>query len=727
MSEARGGPYSVSRQALSPSTAAETDPQRMAIPLDVLIVEDAADDAELQLLQLRTAGIECTARIVDSEEALRRELAAASPAVVLSDFSMPGFSGLRALAILREARPGVPLIFVSGAIGEERAIEALKEGATDYVLKDNLRRLAPAVLRAVEQTREHAARRAAEDALRLSERAVESSTSAVVITDATAPDQPIIYVNPAFERISGYLREQAIGRNCRFLQGQDRDQPDIEKMRSALKEGREVQAVLRNYRKDGSLYWSELKLAPVRDGSGKVTHYVGILNDITEFRSYQEQLEHQATHDALTGLANRTMLADRIEQALEYAGRYGKAVAVALLDLDHFKLINDTYGHTLGDDVIRVIGGRLFACTRGGDTLARLGGDEFVLVLSDLASGELATSLMRRVVEAVGEPFNLQGHDLALTCSVGVSLFPQDGEDPETLIRKADTALYQAKDLGRNNWQFFTPELNARLTERLALEADLRQALAREELFLVYQPQVSMHSWKISAAEALLRWKHPQHGLISPARFIGVAEESGLIVTIGEWVLMSACRAIHQLQTQTGHRLRVSVNISARQFRHHDLAGVVARAITETGIAPEQLELELTEGLIMHNAEEVIETIRKLKRLGVTLAIDDFGTGYSSLSYLKRFAVDRLKLDRSFVSNIATDAEDRAIAQAIVTLGHSLGLKVVAEGVETLEQLELLREYHCDEIQGYLFSRPVPLSELPPLLDPVDANGEPPG
>ncbi len=561
------------------------------------------------------------------------------------------------------------------------------------------------------------AQRAAQ-ALRLRDRAFESSVNAIIITDHAGADNRVEYVNPSFTRITGYPAEEVIGRNCRFLLGKDTDQPALENIRAALRENKEGRALLRNYRKDGSLFWNDLLIAPVRDDGGVVTHFVGIQNDVTDSKRYQDELEHQSTHDMLTDLPNRNLMKDRIAQGIAYASRYKQTLmAVAFIDLDNFKFVNDSLGHQAGDQVLKMVSARLNTCLRSSDSAARMGGDEFVLILFEdpdeihTAAASIVALLQRCILE-VALPYHIGNHEFFITCSIGYALVPEDGDTTEVLLKNADMALYRAKEQGRNNIQRYTPDLNQKVIHRLELDNDLRRALDNGEFFLCYQPQIDLVSQRIVGMEALIRWQHPQRGLISPVEFIPIAEEVGLIVPIGGWVLRTACAQARAWQDAGLPRIKLSVNLSARQFMQPDLAASIRLILAETGFSAAHLELELTESLIMHNAELFIATLRSLKEIGVELAIDDFGTGFSSLSYLKRFPIDRLKIDQSFVRDIVTDTDSAAISQAVITLGHSLGLKVIAEGVETLEQHDFLHTNRCDEIQGYYFSKPLPAAEF---------------
>jgi diguanylate cyclase (GGDEF)-like protein/PAS domain S-box-containing protein len=565
-------------------------------------------------------------------------------------------------------------------------------------------------------TRDMTERLLAEEALRLRDRAIEASTNAIIITSFLLPDNPIVYVNPAFESITGYSAAEAVGRNCRFLQGGQRDQPALNDLRTALKENRDAQVILQNYRRDGGLFWSQLTVSPVRDASGRVTHHLGIAQDITESVRYREQLEHQANHDTLTGLPNRNLMRDRLAQGIAYAQRHGCVLATVFIDLDNFKLVNDTLGHRAGDALLQEAALRLRQCVREDDTVARLGGDEFVVLLNDQPSKESVTQAVHRLVNVLSRPIGLERHEITSTCSIGISLYPSDGGDGDTLLKNADAAMYRAKAAGRNTFQFFSAEMNEELSQRLALEASLRRALARDEFRVHFQTRIGLASGRVEGVEALIRWQSQEFGLVPPARFIPVAEDTGLIVPIGDWVLRAACRQMREWHERGLPQIPVSVNISPRQFKRRELVGEIAQALAQSGLEPRFLEIEVTESLVMENAEQFVTTLHALKELGIEISVDDFGTGYSSLNYLKRFPVDRLKVDQSFVRDIGSDPGDAAIVQAIVQLGHSLGLQVTAEGVENEVQLEFLRGCRCDQVQGYLFSKPLPAEQVEALL-----------
>jgi diguanylate cyclase (GGDEF)-like protein len=437
-----------------------------------------------------------------------------------------------------------------------------------------------------------------------------------------------------------------------------------------------------------------------------------------ERKRYQVQLEHQANYDALTGLPNRSLLHDRLRQAV-YSQREKRAIAVVFMDLDHFKFVNDSLGHSTGDLLLKAMAERLRSVLREGDTVGRVGGDEFVLILNDQSNEEIIYRAMQRISAKVSEPITIDGKELHCSCSAGISIYPQDGRDVDTLLKNADAAMYRAKEHGRSNFQFYTSEMNERVNERLALENALRRALERQELILHYQQKVSLKSGQIVGAEALVRWLHPEWGLVRPARFIPLAEETGLIVSIGEWVLREACRQSREWMDAGLHPGVVSVNLSVRQFRQEGLVRTVSRILEETRLNPAQLEMELTESMVMGNVDQAIAVLQGLKQLGVALSVDDFGTGYSSLSYLKDLPIDTLKIDRSFVRDIGAgdEADDGVLAQAIISLGHALHLKVIAEGVETDAQLRFLRRNGCDEVQGFFYGEPVAPGEHARLLE----------
>jgi diguanylate cyclase (GGDEF)-like protein/PAS domain S-box-containing protein len=556
-------------------------------------------------------------------------------------------------------------------------------------------------------------RKHAEEELKLAAEVFVSSGEAIVITDA---NKRILKVNPAFTATTGYLPEEVAGRTPYALSPGVRSP---ERDREIWTQAQQVglwQGEVWDRRKSGETYPKWLTISVVRDAAGKPTNFIEIFSDVTERKEREERVRHLAHHDALTDLPNRVLLNDRIAQAIALVQRTGTLVAVMFLDLDRFKNVNDSLGHSIGDKLLQEVARRLKSCVRASDTVSRLGGDEFVVLIADVSDVADVGVTADKVLQAVSRPYSIDGHELVSTPSIGISVYPADGQDVDSLLRNADAAMYHAKESGRNNYQFFTQDMNSRAVERLSLERSLRRALERDELRLHYQPQYDVATGRIVGVEALIRWEHPEHGLVPPSRFMPFAEESGLILPIGDWVLGEACRQNKAWQ-QTGSTLvRVAVNISALQFRQPNFVETVQRALAAADLEARFLGLEVTESVIMHDAERVTDCLAQLKGMGLELAIDDFGTGYSSLSYLKRFPIDKLKIDKSFVRDINRDRDDAAIVSAIIGLTRSLGLKTIAEGVETPEQHEFLRAYGCDEVQGYLFSTPLPAADCAKLL-----------
>jgi diguanylate cyclase (GGDEF)-like protein/PAS domain S-box-containing protein len=551
-------------------------------------------------------------------------------------------------------------------------------------------------------------------ALQLRGRALEASINAIAITSHTPEGDLIEYANPAFVRLFDHTLDSVLGRRLETLLDLLPHDEQRQALQTAMQSQQEVTLLLRPRHRDGTLLWAQLHVAPVH-AEGAIDHHVCVLTDMTAIMEYQEQLEHQANHDALTGLPNRVLLNDRLMQAVTFSQRFKHSLWVLYIDLDNFKLINDHLGHQVGDELLCAIANRLRACANDGDTVARLSGDEFALLLP-IANQRPMSSLLQLVQEAVAAPVTLTQQTVDLTCSIGVSVFPADGSDAEQLLKHADIAMHRAKEAGRNQVQFYEAAMHERVAERASIETELRQALARDQLSLVYQPKLDLRSGAVSGMEALLRWQHPTLGAVSPARFIGVAEETGLIVAIGRWVLRTACAQNKAWQEAGLAPMRVAVNLSARQFRADGLLGEVRAALEDSGLEARYLELELTESLMMHNVDNVVAVIDKLKELGVALSIDDFGTGYSSLAYLKQFPVDYLKIDQSFTRDMLAEPKVAAIVRSVIALGHSLGFKVIAEGVETQDQLSYLRQHECDEMQGYHFSRPLAPAAFAALL-----------
>jgi diguanylate cyclase (GGDEF)-like protein/PAS domain S-box-containing protein len=561
-----------------------------------------------------------------------------------------------------------------------------------------------------------AALRQANGSLQLQRQAIEACINGIIIARAEGGERVIEYVNPAFERLTGFAEAEVLGRGLDLLWGGDRHEPGAGQLLEAVRTQREGSAVVRTRRKDGSEMWSEAHIAPCRDGSGEVRHFVVAHYDVTEKRRYEAQLEHQATHDALTGLANRTLLAVRLREEVAAAARHGYALWVLFVDLDRFKLVNDSLGHPAGDAFLRVIAQRLTAAVRPEDTVARLGGDEFVLVLADRGDGQLSAGAVGRIMAAIARPVDVQGNECFINASVGIACYPQDSAEPEALIECADLAMYRAKERGRNNYQFYLPEMNHEAQERLRIEGALRMAVERGEFELHYQAQFDLQTGRMVGVEALLRWHHPELGLLHPERFLPIAEDTGLALPIGAWAMRAACAQVRQWQLAGHGDLRLALNIGLRQFNEPDLLAQVTTVLAETGLPPSLFEIELTERMVMEDVERAVDVLQGLRALGVSIAVDDFGTGYSSLAQLERFPLDALKIDRSFVQALSGEDNGAAIPTAITALAHNLGMRVVAEGVETEAQCVHLAAGMCDEVQGAIHSGPLDACAFGALL-----------
>ncbi|MBL8510484.1 MAG: EAL domain-containing protein [Betaproteobacteria bacterium] len=533
-----------------------------------------------------------------------------------------------------------------------------------------------------------------------------------------SPDGKFLAANPALAKMYGYSSPAdliAASTNIRQLMIVDPDQ-HLEFMHAMSEVGKVTSFEVMSHRNNGDAIWINLNVRTVKDEDGVLLYYEGSALEITQNKTYQQELEHQANHDTLTGLPNRNLLSDRLTQALAQAQRYGREVVIAFIDLDNFKFINDSLGHKAGDELLNVIAHRLQDCIRDTDTAARVGGDEFVLILSDQVDEESTTLLLHRVLDRVSRSVSLAGTSVEVSCSIGASVYPQDGTDAETLLKFADIAMYRAKEQGRSNIQFFMNEMTARMRERVLIESRLRGALARSEFVIHYQPQIDLRSGKITSLEALVRWQNESLGLVPPSRFINLAEETGIIVALGEWVLRTACMQLKTWQRAGFENLTISVNLSTRQFRQKNLVELVTQVLQETGLSPQSLELELTESMMMQNIDEAIMVLHELKAMGVKISVDDFGTGYSSLSYLKRLPIDALKIDRAFVMDIDKDANDALIVKAMIALAAGLQLRVIAEGVETNSQLSFLLDQQADVVQGFLISEPLTAIEVERLI-----------
>jgi diguanylate cyclase (GGDEF)-like protein/PAS domain S-box-containing protein len=675
----------------------------------VLLVEDNPGDARLlhEMLKepgtLRTELKHCLC-MGDAETHLARNV----PDVIFLDLGLPDSVGMDAVRRTRLAAPRAPVVVLTGLDDELAAAQALKEGAQDYLIKGQIE--ARGLLRALRYAIE---RKTLEEALFVEKERAQVTLNcigdAVICTDISGN---ISFLNLVAETMTGWSREEATGRSMtevvRILDATSRETiPNPMEMVAGRNHSTHLPANSVLIRRGGDEIPIEDSVSPINDRNGMVTGAVIVFRDVSEARAMALQMTHSAEHDFLTGLPNRMLVNDRVNQAILLASRHSKKLAVLFLDLDGFKHINDSLGHPIGDRLLQSITKRLVDCVRGSDTVSRQGGDEFVILLNEVERSADAAVTARRMLQAVAEPHWIDQHDLHVTASIGVSIYPDDGLDAETLIKNADTAMYQAKENGRQNYQFFKPAMNVRAVERQSIEEGLRRALERQEFGLQYQPIVNLKTGKITRAEALLRWTHPSRGPVPPGQFIPVAEDCGLILPIGNWVLREACQQARAWVKAGLPATSVAVNISAIEFRNdHFLEGVFA-ILEETGLEPRFLELELTESVLMKHAESAEATLRTLRARGVQVAVDDFGTGYSSLSYLRKFPIDALKIDQSFVRQITTEPGETTIVTAIIGMGRNLKLRVVAEGVETEEELAFLQVHQCDEAQGFYFSRPV--------------------
>jgi len=541
----------------------------------------------------------------------------------------------------------------------------------------------------------------------------ENTSEGILITNA---EHQIVSVNKAFTDITGYSEEEVLGKNPSLLQSGRHDDVFYKDMWQVIQTTGQWSGEIWNRRKDGEVYPQLLNINTFKNHSNELTHHIGVFSDISNIKDVESRLDHLAHHDALTNLPNRLLCLARLEHELQVAQRSDEQIGVLFLDLDMFKNINDSMGHAKGDNLLKQVAMRVQENIRGEDTFARLGGDEFVMITGTIKSRQDVALVAENTLALLSRPFFVDEQEVFISASIGISIYPADGKDSDTLLRNADVAMYRAKSQGRSNYQFYTPALTTQVQERLTIETYLRQALKKNELLLHYQPQYSLETQQIIGVEALLRWDHPELGMVGPDRFIPVAEETGLIVSIGEWVLKTACRQLKAWQDAGCAPGRMAVNLSARQFWKPGLAKVVQSTLIETGIEPGSLDLELTESIIMHDTAIVSDTLAAMHETGVELSIDDFGTGYSSLSYIRRFPLDRLKIDRAFVRDIMTNPDDAEMIVSIIALGHSMKLKVLAEGVETKEQLMYLQAQGCDEVQGFYFSKPLPADELGTLL-----------
>ncbi len=683
----------------------------MSKQIHILLIDDNPDDRALVIRQLKREYPDLEVQQVVDAQSFKRELLERSWDIVITDFHVGWSDGLKILLAVKASRAECPVIMFTGTGSEEIAVEAMKAGLDDYVIKSpkHFVRLLTAVRLLLERAHQRQAVSEAETRYQSLFQDVPVGLFRLI------PSGRIVEANPAFVQMLGYRDKEEL----RSINALDLcvDSDALKQWQERLRrEGTVRDVELRVRRGDGRVIWVRNSAHAVSRADGQVLCYDGFVEDITDRREAEERLSYLANHDLLTGLPNRALLNDRLHQAMIDADRHERLVGVMFIDLDHFKNINDTLGHETGDRLLKSVADRLSTCVREGDTVARLSGDEFTLVLAGMAHVDDAARVAQKLIDSFSVPFRMAERELFVSPSVGITLYPFDDNSIEGLLKNADIAMYRAKEQGRNTYQFYAAEMTSKAFERLALESNLRRALDKNEFLLYYQPIVSFRSGEIIGVEALMRWAHPELGMVPPAQFIPLAEDTGLIEAIGEWVLHTAC-AQHQAIRKMGIEApRFAVNISARQFRQRGFNRVIEQALVSGNMKPGDLELELTESMLMHNVDGAAQILQQLAELGVQLCIDDFGIGYSSLSYLKRFPIDWLKIDQSFVRDITTDPDDAAITTAIIAMARSLNIKVIAEGVETESQFAFLRSRDCDAMQGHLFSCALGADDLVALL-----------
>jgi diguanylate cyclase (GGDEF)-like protein/PAS domain S-box-containing protein len=675
----------------------------------ILMVECSAIDARLvgkALARDQQPGleVESVSKVINGLERIHK----GGVRGIIVDIETPHGRGVAMFEKLLFCAPHIPILILSGNESESIARQAVERGAYDYILKSHLQEF-----RLRRTVHDMIARTVAKEEVFLQQQRAEvtlkCTNDALLISDSTGR---VTHLNAAAERMTGWPREEALDRPLgevfKAIQG-PAQQSAADTISKAVEENPPAPVVANCLlmRRDGVELAIENSMANTHGRYGNVSGSVIVFRDATAAREKTLALSHLAQHDFLTDLPNRVLLNDRVTQAISFAARYAKQLAVMFVDLDLFKRINDSFGHAIGDKLLQSVAARIVACVRRSDTVSRLGGDEFVVLLSQVGHAEDAVFIARKILSSLAGPYLIDQKHLQISASIGVSTYPGDGQDADTLIHKADTAMYDAKKLGRNNCQFFRADMQARVLEWQSLEGSLRSALGRDEFTLHYQPKIDLKTGEIAGVEALLRWNHPERGLIQPLQFVPIAEESGLIVPIGQWVLLEALRQARAWMDAGLPPVRMAVNVSALEFMAKDFLSGVRAGLISTGVDPHNLELELTETVLMHDAESAVQTLYALKAIGVQLAVDDFGTGYSSFSYLRRFPLDTLKVDRSFINDISPDSDNAAILSAMINIGKSLKQRVVAEGVETREQLHFLQKQGCSEGQGYFFCHPV--------------------
>lgn len=678
--------------------------------MNILLIEDHKPDAIL-LRELLAESTRQSFNLVHAEcleEGLARLKQEHFDAALL-DLSLPDAFGQVAFWRLHRQVSDLPIIVLTGLDDEDLAITLAQAGAQDYLVKSDLNSsiLHRSIHYAIERKR-------VEEKLRLAATVFDSTLEGILMTDAKAR---IISVNQALCSITGYSAEEFIDNTPNLIKSDRHSHVFFRQLWEILNKTGQWRGEIWNRRKNGEIFpaWVNISAVP-GNATNKTSHYVAVFTEITELKLSEDRLNYLAHHDPLTGLPNRLLFHDRLEQAVLQAQRSKHMIAVMFLDIDRFKAINDTLGHVIGDELLVAIAERLKHCARETDTISRLAGDEFAVIITRINQEEDVEQIAKKIIQSLSSVYSVGGYEVFITASIGINLYPGVDNDRGRLLENADVAMYHAKQFGRNNYKFYSSAMNAAAFERLMLETNLRRALERQEFRLYYQPQIDMQSGVVNGVEALIRWQHPELGLVPPLEFIPLLEETGLILSVGEWVIRTACKQVQEWLDAGFPPLVMAVNLSARQFRQPNLVEMIEQALHEFNIPPAQLELELTESVMMDNLDETIETLKKLKLLGLKIAIDDFGTGVSSLGYLKRLPIDTLKISHDFVLNLPADSADASIASAVISLARNMQLSSVAEGVENQGQVDFLRGQDCERMQGFLFSRPIPSDQMTILL-----------
>ena len=684
----------------------------MGKPLKILFIADNNENSKLAKPELVRAGFNITSKRVETNQKINKALAAEDWDVIISDYHMLNFNAVDALKTLHENGKEIPFIVLSVTMNADDAIHLLRHGAHDCIHEETLTQLAPAVERELREATNRIQRHQDEEHINTLSTAIEQSPVSIAITDR---EGKITYINPKFEDVTGYPSAEVIGRGIDFTLQDKTGQSSFLDAWNTINKGKEWSGEFCNIRHDGQLFWEFVKVSPITDKNGAITNFIVIKEDISTRRRVEEQLLRQAHYDDLTGLPNRNLMINRLDLAIEESIRNDKPGALICIDLDRFKDVNDTLGHDFGDELLKEAAFRLRACIRRFDTLTRMGGDEFVIILPEICDSDDAQHLAERVIEAFNQPFTIDGQNHLITATAGLVLFPENGNDPQTLLRNSDVAMNKAKDLGRNRYQFFTEEINSSLIQRLDMETRLRGAVSRGEMILFYQPIIDMQTNLPVAYEALIRWQQDDGTICMPNDFIPLAEDVGLIQEIGNWVIATACSELSTILTNPVQPSRISVNVSPKQLQTTGFAEYVENQLHLNNLKPKHLELEITERVLVDDTQETHQNLSVLCALGVSLSIDDFGTGYSSLRYLQKYPFQTLKIDRSFISDAANNLNSARLVETIIAMAHGLGLSVIAEGVETTEQHSFLssRVDICNQAQGFLFGHPTPVINLP--------------